>query len=49
MDIDAIVAALKPIVLIAGVAVFVGIVAYAFWPGRKREIEARGQIPLKED
>jgi cbb3-type cytochrome oxidase subunit 3 len=41
--------ALRPIALLAGVAVFVGLVVYVFWPRRKREVEAHGQIPFKED
>jgi cytochrome c oxidase cbb3-type subunit 4 len=28
---------------------FVGIVAWVYWPGRKREIEAHGRIPLDDD
>ena len=40
---------LKPYMLIIGVALFVGLVGYVFWPRRKREIEAHGQIPFKED
>ncbi|MDJ0949570.1 MAG: cbb3-type cytochrome c oxidase subunit 3 [Alphaproteobacteria bacterium] len=30
-------------------AVFIGIVVWAFWPKRKRELEAHGQIPLRDD
>lgn len=29
--------------------VFAGIVAWAYWPGRKREMEDRGLIPFRED
>ncbi|MBT5416136.1 MAG: cbb3-type cytochrome c oxidase subunit 3 [Rhodospirillaceae bacterium] len=29
--------------------VFVGIVAWAYWPGRKGEMEERGKIPFRED
>ena len=28
---------------------FVGIVARAFWPSRKGEMEAHGRIPLEDD
>ena len=31
------------------VLLFVGIVAWVFWPGRKRRLERHGQIPLDED
>jgi len=41
--------ALKPYMLAIGVALFVGLVGYVFWPRRKREIEAHGRIPFKED
>lgn len=49
MDLTMVTETLRPIALVGGVAVFVGLVAYVFWPRRKREIEAHGQIPLKED
>ena len=29
--------------------VFAGIVAWAYWPGRKREMEDHGRIPFRED
>jgi cytochrome c oxidase cbb3-type subunit 4 len=28
---------------------FVGIVAWVYWPSRKGEMEARGRIPLEDD
>jgi cytochrome c oxidase cbb3-type subunit IV len=28
---------------------FIGIVAYAFWPRRKRRFESHGRIPLEDD
>lgn len=31
------------------VLLFVGIVAWVFWPGRKRKLERHGRIPLDED
>ena len=31
------------------VLLFVGIVAWVFWPGRKRKLEEHGRIPLDED
>ena len=49
MELTMIAEALRPIALVAGVAVFVGMVVYVFWPRRKREIEAHGQIPFRED
>jgi cytochrome c oxidase cbb3-type subunit 4 len=31
------------------VLLFVGIVVWVFWPGRKRKLEEHGRIPLDED
>lgn len=28
---------------------FLGIVAWAFWPSRKRDLESKGRIPLEDD
>jgi cytochrome c oxidase cbb3-type subunit 4 len=28
--------------------IFIGIVAYVFWPGRKREMEEHARIPLED-
>jgi cytochrome c oxidase cbb3-type subunit IV len=28
---------------------FLGIVAWAFWPGRRRRMESHGRIPLEDD
>jgi cytochrome c oxidase cbb3-type subunit 4 len=30
-------------------AVFIGIVAWVYWPKRKREMEEHGRIPLRDD
>ena len=49
MELSVVAETLRPIALIAGIAVFVGLVVYVFWPRRKREVEAHGQIPFKED
>ena len=31
------------------VALFVGVVIYAFWPGNKKRFEKDAQIPLRKD
>ncbi len=31
------------------VLLFLGIVAYVFWPKRRRRFEAHGRIPLEDD
>jgi cytochrome c oxidase cbb3-type subunit IV len=35
--------------LIFFVALFVGVVAYAFWPGNKKRFEKDARIPLERD
>ena len=30
-------------------AIFIGIVAWAFWPSNKKRLEAHGRIPLDDD
>lgn len=30
-------------------ALFIGIVVYAYWPGNKRRMERHGRIPFKDD
>jgi cbb3-type cytochrome oxidase subunit 3 len=49
MDLITVVAVLKPLAIVAGMAVFLGLIAYVFWPRRKREVEAHGEIPFRED
>ncbi len=29
--------------------IFIGVVAYAFWPSRQKQFEQDAQIPLRED
>lgn len=31
------------------IVVFLAVVAYAFWPSRKKSFEEAGRIPLRED
>ena len=35
--------------LIFFIALFVGVVIYAFWPGNKKRFEEDAKIPLKKD
>lgn len=49
MDVSDVAIALKPLVIALSMAVFLGLVAYVFWPRRKKKVEAHGLIPLKED
>ncbi|MDH3233899.1 MAG: cbb3-type cytochrome c oxidase subunit 3 [Alphaproteobacteria bacterium] len=42
-------AALKSLWVVWFMAVFVGIVIWAYWPRRKAEMEDHAQIPLRDD
>ena len=46
---DALYPTLKTVWLVWFVALFVFIVARAYWPSRRHELEARGRIPFAED
>jgi cytochrome c oxidase cbb3-type subunit 4 len=35
--------------LVLFMAIFVGVVIYAFWPGNKKRFEKDAQIPLQKD
>jgi cytochrome c oxidase cbb3-type subunit 4 len=35
--------------LVLFVAAFVAVVAYVFWPSKKKDFDEAAQIPLKED
>lgn len=46
---DSIMATLKSAWLLWLLALFVGIVAWAYWPRRRRQLEQHGKIPLRDD
>ena len=31
------------------IVIFIAIVAWAFWPGRRKRLERHGEIPLRDD
>jgi cytochrome c oxidase cbb3-type subunit 4 len=35
--------------LVGFVAMFVGVLAYAFWPGNKKRFERAARLPLEKD
>jgi cytochrome c oxidase cbb3-type subunit 4 len=35
--------------LLLFIAIFIGVVIYAFWPGNKKRFEKDAQIPLRKD
>jgi cytochrome c oxidase cbb3-type subunit IV len=40
---------LQPLWLVWLVAIFVGICAWVFWPGRRRTMRRHAEIPLRDD
>jgi cytochrome c oxidase cbb3-type subunit 4 len=49
MDTDQILVWLRSLWLVWLVLLFLGIVAYVFWPKRKKRLEAMGRIPMDDD
>jgi len=49
MSLDTIVLHAKSLWVVWMMALFIGIVAWAFWPSRKQTFEAHGHIPLDDD
>ncbi len=41
--------AVAPLMGVVVVAVFVGIIAWAYWPKHRARFEADGHIPLRDD
>jgi cytochrome c oxidase cbb3-type subunit 4 len=39
----------QTVALILFIALFVGIVAYVFWPGNKKKFDEAAQLPLDDD
>lgn len=35
--------------LVLFVALFIGVLVYAFWPGNKKQFEEAAQLPLEKD
>jgi cytochrome c oxidase cbb3-type subunit 4 len=48
MALDEIYVAIRSLWLVWLVILFVGIVAWVFWPSRKQELEDHGSIPLRD-
>jgi cbb3-type cytochrome oxidase subunit 3 len=49
MDLDALVAFARSMWVVWLMAIFIAIVVRAFWPSRKRRLEAYARIPLADD
>jgi cytochrome c oxidase cbb3-type subunit 4 len=39
----------RPLWVVWLMLIFVGIVAWAYWPGRKKSMEDHGRIPFRDD
>jgi cytochrome c oxidase cbb3-type subunit 4 len=39
----------QTVALLLFMAIFVGVVFYAFWPGNKKQFEEDAKIPLRKD
>ena len=39
----------QTIALVLFISLFVGIIAYVFWPGNKKKFDEAAEIPLDED
>lgn len=49
MDIDAVFGIVRSLWVVWLMALFIGIVAWVYWPKRKRDLESHGRIPLDDD
>jgi cytochrome c oxidase cbb3-type subunit 4 len=49
MSLEGLYADIAPLMGVVVVAVFIGIVAWAYWPKHRARFEADGQIPLRDD
>ena len=49
MDFPELIAFLRSLWVVWFMALFIGIVGWAMWPGRRRRLEEHGQIPLRDD
>lgn len=49
MDIQSIYPLLRSVWVVWFMLLFIGIVAWAFWPSRRRKLEDLGRIPLRGD
>ena len=46
---DAFYAFVKSFWVVWLLVLFVGIVVWVYWPGRKKQLETHGEIPLRDD
>jgi cytochrome c oxidase cbb3-type subunit 4 len=49
VDYESVASMTRIIGLLFFVAMFIGVVVYAFWPGNKKQFEEDAKIPLRQD
>ena len=49
MDLEALLGPLKLVSLFSVIIAFTGVVAFAFWPSKKKSFDEAGRLPLDED
>jgi cytochrome c oxidase cbb3-type subunit 4 len=49
MDYESVATITQVAALLFFIALFVGVVIYAYWPGNKKRFEKDAEIPLKKD
>lgn len=49
MDLATLYPILRSVWVVWFMALFVGIVVWAFWPARKNKLDVHGSIPLRDD
>jgi cytochrome c oxidase cbb3-type subunit 4 len=49
MTYDQVASVTQVLALLLFVALFIGVLIYAFWPGNKKRFEAAARLPLEKD
>jgi cytochrome c oxidase cbb3-type subunit IV len=49
MELEAILGPLKLVSLFSVIIAFLGVIAYAFWPSKKKSFDEAAHLPLNED
>jgi cytochrome c oxidase cbb3-type subunit 4 len=49
MDVEAFFTQMKIVSILLVVAAFLGVIAFAFWPSKKKSFDEAARLPLNED
>ena len=49
MDFEALLGPLKLVSLFSVIIAFLGVIAFAFWPSKKKDFDKAAHLPLNED